>query len=90
MEERREANAKIISFMATAAEKLENIHIDIVQLNNKVGIQNGRVVKLEEWKQIIEQKIQQRKDNYNIIQAIITVVATVVMAISALVMIFKK
>ena len=59
-------------------------------LKNAVKLQNGRVFKLEEWKQIIEQKIQQRKDNYNCIQALITVIATIVMAVSAMVMIFKK
>ena len=55
-----------------------------------VKTQNGRVFKLEEWKQVIEQKIQQRKDNYNSIQALITVIATIVMAVSAMIMIFKK
>ena len=59
-------------------------------LKNAVKLQNGRVFKLEEWKQIIEQKIQQSKDNYNSIQALITVIATIVMAVSAMVMIFKK
>lgn len=59
-------------------------------LKNAVKIQNGRVVKLEEWKQEISLKIQQRKDNYAVAQAWITVIATVVMAISAWIMIFKK
>ena len=50
MEERRELNAKIISFMATAEQKLETIHTDIISLNTKVGIQNGRVTELEKIK----------------------------------------
>lgn len=66
--------------------QIENIEA----LKNAVKIQNGRVVKLEEWKQIIEEKIKQRKDNYANIQAWITGIATVVMAISAAIMIVKK
>ncbi len=65
------------------AEKLESVDV-------KVGIQNGRVYKLEAWKIEIEQKIKQRKDNYATIQAWITGIATVVMAVSAAIMIFKK
>lgn len=59
-------------------------------LKNAVTIQNGRVVKLESWRQEIDQKIKQRKDNYANIQAWITGVATIVMAISAWITIFKK
>lgn len=70
----------------TQKYQVENIEA----LKNAVKIQNGRVVKLEEWKQIIEEKIKQRKDNYATIQAYITGVATIVMAISAAIMIFKK
>ena len=57
------------------AENLEDV-------KNAIKIQNGRVVKLEEWKQEIELKIKQRKDNYATVQAWITVVATIVMAYS--------
>lgn len=70
----------------TQKYQVENIE----SLKNKVGIQNGRVLKLEEWKQDIEKKIKQRKDNYATVQAMITVVATIVMAVSAAVMIWKK
>lgn len=63
---------------------------NIESLKTKVGIQNGRVVKLEEWKLEIELKIKQRKDNYSTAQAFVTVIATVVMALSAWIMIFKK
>lgn len=70
----------------TQKYQLENIEA----LKNAVKIQNGRVAKVEEWKLIIEQKIKQRKDNYATIQAWITVTATVVMAVSAYIMIFKK
>jgi hypothetical protein len=34
-------------------EKLKNIHEDILELNNKVGIQNGRIFKLEKWQAFI-------------------------------------
>lgn len=70
----------------TQKYQVENIEA----LKNAVKIQNGRVIKLEEWKQIIEEKIRQRKDNYASMQAYITGIATVVMAISAAIMIFKK
>lgn len=101
MEDRRRDNDKnwdeIKNFITESREyrikdevvqkyQVENIE----SLKNKVGIQNGRVVKLEEWKQTIEQKIAQRKDNYNTIQAVITVVATIVMAVAAVIMIFIK
>lgn len=70
----------------TQKYQVENIEA----LKNAVKIQNGRVVKLEEWRQIIDEKIKQRKDNYATIQAYITIVATVVMAFAAWVTIFKK
>ena len=81
--ESREYRARDEVTQKYQAENLEAVKV-------AVKTQNGRVFKLEEWKQVIEQKIQQRKDNYNTVQAIITVVATVIMAISALIMIFKK
>lgn len=101
IEERRRENDKIgneiRSFISESREyrikdeitqkyQVENIEA----LKNKVGIQNGRVVKLEEWKQEIELKIKQRKDNYANVQAFITIAATIIMAISAAIMIFKK
>lgn len=101
MEERRRENDKnweeIKSFISESrdyrirdevTQKYQAENLEAVK--NAVKIQNGRVFKLEEWKQIIEQKIQQRKDNYNMAQAVITVLATVVMAISAFIMIWKK
>ena len=81
--ESREYRARDEVTQKYQAENLEAVKV-------AVKIQNGRVFKLEEWKQVIEQKIQQRKDNYNSIQALITVIATIVMAVSAMVMIFKK
>ena len=53
-EERREVNTKLVSFMATAETKLENIHVDIIELNKKVAIQNGRVTELEKIKTLDE------------------------------------
>ena len=46
MEERRQGYSVL-------EEKLKNIHEDIVDLNNKVGIQNGRIYKLEKWQAFI-------------------------------------
>lgn len=40
----------IVSHMATVNQKLDAISKDIGDLNTKVGIQNGRVRKLEDWK----------------------------------------
>lgn len=101
MEERRRENDKnwesIISFITESREyraadavtqKFQAENIEAIK--NAVKIQNGRVLKLEEWRQVIEQKIKQRKDNYNTAQAFITVIATIVMAISAIIMIYKK
>jgi len=56
MEERRELNTRIVEFMAKAEEKLETIHTDIIALNQKVAIQNGRVTELEHDKSILEGK----------------------------------
>jgi hypothetical protein len=101
MEERRRENDKnweeIKNFIQESRdyrsrdEVTQKFQVENLEtLKNAVKLQNGRVLKLEEWKQIIEQKIQQHKDNYNSIQALITVIATIVMAVSAMVMIFKK
>ena len=49
MEERRELNNKIVDFMARSEERDIAMHNDIIALNNKVAIQNGRVFKLERW-----------------------------------------
>jgi hypothetical protein len=101
MEERRQENkeffGKIEKFIEESRvyraqdEITQKFQVENIEaLKNAVIIQNGRVVKLEKWQQEIEQKIKQRKDNYATIQAWITVIATVVMAISAYIMIFKK
>lgn len=53
MEERRANNDRIVAFMATSAGELKNISADIKELKNRVGIQNGRVFKLEKWQAFI-------------------------------------
>jgi hypothetical protein len=53
MEERRQGNVEIVSSMATMAQKIIQIHDDIIELNTKVAIQNGRVFKLEKWQAFI-------------------------------------
>lgn len=70
----------------TQKYQVENIEA----LKNQVKTQNGRVGNLEIWKQEIELRIKQRKDNYSTAMACITGIATIVMAISAAIMIFKK
>lgn len=101
MEERRKDQAEFLGEMkrfidesrvyrakdeTTQKYQVENIEA----LKNAVQIQNGRVVKLEEWKKEVDERIKQRKDNYAVGQALITVLATIVMAVSAAIMIFKK
>ena len=53
MEERRQGNVEMASAMATMAQKIIQIHDDIIALNAKVAIQNGRVFKLEKWQAFI-------------------------------------
>ena len=53
MEERREANIEMRMFMASAKDRLDAIHNDIIELNKKVGIQNGRIFKLEKWQTFV-------------------------------------
>lgn len=75
----------------TKDEMTQKLQVDNIEaLKNAVKIQNGRVYTLEKWKEEIEIKIKQRKDNYANIQAIITLLATVVMGVSAAIMIWKK
>ena len=62
----------------------------IVDLDNKVGIQNGRIVKLEKRQEEMDSKIKQRKDNYTTVMAWITIIATVIMAVSSFAIYFKK
>lgn len=101
MEDRRRADDKnwedIKDFISESREYRsadiikQNYQVKFLEsLNDKVKIQNGRVYKLEEWKEIIEAKIKQRKDNYTTVMAWITIIATVVMSISATITIFKK
>lgn len=101
MEDRRRADDKILSEFRQFVEesRVYRAKDEITQkfqaetlasVDERVKIQNGRIVKLETKQLATDTKIQQRKDNYNTALAIITVVATVVMAISAWITIFKK
>lgn len=76
----REKDALLQKFQA---EKLES-------LDTKVMIQNGRIGKLEKSQLETEIKIKQRKDNYATLQTVLTLIFTLVMAISAWITIFKK
>lgn len=101
MEERRKANDRdwdsIRNFIIESREyrikdevtqkfQIENIEA----LKNQVKIQNGRVGTLEKWQESIQTRIKEKIDRKSSMQAVITVVATVIMAISAIVMIFIK
>lgn len=101
MEERRKENSEFIGEMKGFIEEsriyrakdevLQKYQAENIKaLKNAVLIQNGRVANIETWKQEIELKIKQRKDNYSTAMALITIVATVVMAVSAWITIFKK
>lgn len=70
----------------TQKYQVENIE----SLKNQVKFQNGRVFNLEKWKEEIEIKIKQKKDSWSKIQAWVTIICTIVMAISAVIMIGKK
>lgn len=82
-QESRDYRAKDSIIQKYQAEKLESV-------DTRVMIQNGRIGKLEKRQEEIDAKIKQRKDNYASIQAWITVIATIVMAYSAWIMIYKK
>lgn len=81
-----ESRAYRIRDEVTQKYQVENIEA----VKNQVKIQNGRVFSLEKWKEEIEAKIKQRKDIWGIVQAGITVIATIVMAVAAWITIFKK
>ena len=53
MEERRYDSLKLLEFMAVSGEKLETIHSDIIELKQRVAIQNGRIFKLEKWQSFV-------------------------------------
>lgn len=59
-------------------------------LNTKVSIQNGRIAELEKWRNEIAIKIRDKKDNQVNVQTFISGAAAIIMAISAIIMIFKK
>lgn len=52
-EERRADYMEMRLFMASARDRLDAIHADTQDLNKKVGIQNGRIFKLEKWQTFI-------------------------------------
>ena len=51
---------------------------------------NGRVDEVEDWIKEAKVRIQDRKDLKINTQALVTVIATVIMAVSAIVVIFKR
>lgn len=77
------------SYRAADQVKQEYQITAIKALNERVAIQNGRVGKLESWKEGIEGKIKDKKDSQATTQAVITIVATIIMALSGIAMFFK-
>lgn len=53
MQERRQGYIDMAVFMSGTKDRLEAIHADVVELNKKVAIQNGRIFKLEKWQTFI-------------------------------------
>jgi hypothetical protein len=86
----KEANAESRQYRAidivTQKYQVENIE----KLKNQVTLQNGRVFELEKFREEIKNKIKYKEDNLQDIKDFLMIVATVVMAVSAIVVFFKK
>ena len=65
----------------------KSIQEDILR---QAKITNGRITALENFQKEVETKIQDRKDSKINQQNLVTIITAIVMAVSALVMIFKK
>lgn len=101
MEERRRENDKnweeIKHFIAESREyrvkdeltqkfQVENIE----SLKNKVDFQNGRLYKVEKWKQEIENTEATKKASKESIYGLITLVSTILTAVAVVWAMFKK
>jgi len=69
----------------TQKYQVENIEA----LKEQVKIQNGRVTKLEKWQSESEVTKKDKKDSTLNTQALVTVICAIVMAVSAIVMLWK-
>jgi len=101
MEERRRENDKnwdeIKNFIKDQTsfnnESREYRAADIVKqeyIMAQVKKTNGRVDEIEDWIKEAKVRIQDKKDSRINAQALITIIATVIMAVSAAVMLLKK
>jgi anti-sigma-K factor RskA len=77
-------------YRAADAERQLNLLSDIAEIKTQVKKTNGRVDVLEDEKKEREAKVKDTMTFWNRLLSVITVTATVVMAISATVMYFKK
>lgn len=53
MQERRQDYLDMRVFMTSSKDKLDALHGELIELNKKVAIQNGRVFKLEKWQTFV-------------------------------------
>lgn len=70
----------------TQKYQVENIEA----LKNQVKTQNGRVFTLEKWKEEVEVRIRQKKDSNDNWMARLTVICATIMALSAIIILWKK
>ncbi len=77
------------TYRATDKLKQEYQIASMEALNERVKIQNGRVGRLEDWKKDLESGVKNKKDSQATTQAVITIVATIIMALAAVAMYFK-
>lgn len=100
-EQRRRAEDKVWDEMRTfidesrtyraADEVTQKFQVENIEaLKNQVRTQNGRVFELEKWREEIKTTIKYKKDKADSLQTRIVSIATVIMAIAAIVMFFKK
>jgi len=89
-EEIREFIETFNRFMGESREYRAADFIRQEYIKKQVDKTNGRVNDLEDWKNKVEVKIQDKKDNWANLRDFLTVTATVIMAVSALVVFIKK
>lgn len=101
MAEQRNANEQSRLYRAQDDISQKYQAENIASLVEQVKKQNGRTFELEKWREEVQNRIknrreeidaaiQEKKDKKLNTQSLITIIATVIMAVSAAVMIFKK
>ena len=94
MEERRRSDdnnwQEIKNFISESREYRAADQVKQEYIMSQVKTTNGRVDEVEDWIKEAKVRIQDRKDLKINTQALVTVIATVIMAVSAIVVIFKR